>query len=133
MKNEAKKPINILFASFEAEPFMKTGGLGDVAGTLPAYIAGAGFDIRVILPKLSVIPEKYREKMQPVACFEVQLSWRRQYCGLLTMRHRGATTFTENLTTANASLSSPRPCWRVFCICRISCRTLSTAMTGTRR
>ena len=41
MKNEAKKPINILFASFEAEPFMKTGGLGDVAGTLPAYIAGA--------------------------------------------------------------------------------------------
>ena len=93
MKNEAKKPINILFASFEAEPFMKTGGLGDVAGTLPAYIAGAGFDIRVILPKLSVIPEKYREKMQPVACFEVQLSWRRQYCGLLTMRHRGVTYY----------------------------------------
>ena len=93
MKNEAKKPINILFASFEAEPFMKTGGLGDVAGTLPSYIQGAGFDIRVILPKLSVIPEKYRAKMEPVACFDVQLSWRKQYCGLLTLKHKGVTYY----------------------------------------
>ena len=93
MKNEAKKPIKILFASFEAEPFMKTGGLGDVAGTLPSYIASAGFDIRVILPKLSVIPEKYRAKMEPVACFDVQLSWRRQYCGLLTMKYHGVTYY----------------------------------------
>ena len=93
MKNEAKKPINILFASFEAEPFMKTGGLGDVAGTLPSYIQGAGFDIRVILPKLSVIPEKYRAKMEPIACFDVQLSWRKQYCGLLTLKHKGVTYY----------------------------------------
>lgn len=89
MKDEIKKPTQILFASFEADPFIKTGGLGDVAGSLPAYIGCAGYDIRVILPNLSTIPEKFRAKMEPVGCFEVTLGWRRQYCGLLSLKHKG--------------------------------------------
>ncbi|MBE6935217.1 MAG: glycogen synthase GlgA [Ruminococcaceae bacterium] len=85
--------MQILFASFEAEPFSKTGGLGDVAGSLPGYIQGAGYDIRVILPKLSSIPARFVAKMEPLDCFEVQLSWRRQYCGLLTMKYKGVTYY----------------------------------------
>ncbi len=88
-KKVKKEPIKVLFASFEAEPFMKAGGLGDVAGTLPAYVKSPGFDIRVILPNLSVIPREYKDKMVLTEVFEVPLSWRRQYCGLMTMKYKG--------------------------------------------
>ena len=50
------KKINVLFAAFEASPFIKTGGLGDVAGSLPAALNGRSCEIRVILPKLRQIP-----------------------------------------------------------------------------
>ena len=93
MTAEAKKPLQVLFASFEAEPFSKTGGLGDVAGSLPGYISTAAIDIRVILPNLNVIPEKYKAKMEKIAEFEVPLGWRRQYCGLLTLRLKGVTYY----------------------------------------
>jgi starch synthase len=82
----------VLFASFEAVPFIKTGGLGDVAGTLPAYIKNDEYDVRVILPLLSVIPDQYRQKMRYVTNYMVPLSWRSQYCGLFTMR-RGNVTY----------------------------------------
>ena len=80
----AKKKI--LFAAFEATPFIKTGGLGDVAGSLPGYIKNDEFDARVILPLLSSIPEEYREKMRFVEHYNVTLGWRCQYCGLFTLR-----------------------------------------------
>jgi starch synthase len=83
----------ILFASFEAVPFIKTGGLGDVAGSLPAYVKNDEFDVRVILPLLSTIPEKYRQKMKYVENYMVPLSWRSQYCGLFTMRRKGVTYY----------------------------------------
>ena len=76
----------VLFAAFEATPFIKTGGLGDVAGSLPAYIKNDNFDARVILPLLNTIPEEYRKKMRFVDSYEVPLGWRRQYCGLYTLR-----------------------------------------------
>lgn len=81
--------INVLFAAFEASPFIKTGGLGDVAGALPAYLKNDEFDARVILPLLSKIPEEYRSKMQYVTNYEVELGWRRQYCGLFKLRKGG--------------------------------------------
>ena len=59
---KAKKKV--LFAAFEAVPFIKTGGLGDVAGSLPGYIKNDEYDARVILPLLSSIPHEYREKMK---------------------------------------------------------------------
>jgi starch synthase len=83
----------VLFASFEAVPFIKTGGLGDVAGTLPAYVKNDEFDVRVILPLLSTIPDKYRQKMKYVENYMVPLSWRSQYCGLFTMRRKGVTYY----------------------------------------
>lgn len=80
---------NVLFAAFEATPFIKTGGLGDVAGSLPACIKSEDYDARVILPLLSSIPDKYREKMKYVENYEVRLGWRSQYCGLFTLRQGG--------------------------------------------
>ncbi|MBR4143110.1 MAG: glycogen/starch synthase, partial [Firmicutes bacterium] len=63
--------MKILFTAFEAEPFVKTGGLGDVAGSLPGAVSSSAFDVRVVLPKLAQIREKYLKKMEFVTSFEV--------------------------------------------------------------
>ncbi len=81
--------IKILFAAFEADPFVKTGGLGDVAGSLPGAVASSAYDIRVVLPKLSVIPEKFVKKMEFITTFSVPLCWRKQHCGLFRLKHKG--------------------------------------------
>ena len=83
------KKKNVLFAAFEATPFIKTGGLGDVAGSLPACVKNDEFDARVILPLLSSIPDVYKSKMKFVKSYEVKLGWRTQYCGLFTLRLGG--------------------------------------------
>ena len=80
------KKINVLFAAFEASPFIKTGGLGDVAGSLPAALKGKDCEIRVILPKLRQIPAEYRDKMKKLSVFTVPLGWRNQYCGIETLK-----------------------------------------------
>lgn len=74
--------MKVLYAITEADPFIKTGGLGEVGGSLPAALKELGIDIRVILPKYTVIPEKYKRKMKLIRSFTVALSWRNQYCGL---------------------------------------------------
>lgn len=84
---------NILFAAFEASPFIKTGGLGDVSGALPAHLKNDEFDARVILPLLSTIPEEYRSRMKYVTNYEVPLGWRSQYCGLYKLRKGGVTYY----------------------------------------
>ena len=78
--------INVLFAAFECVPFIKTGGLGDVAGSLPDALKCSTCDIRVVLPKLRQIPQEYMEKMQFVTSFGVPLSWRIQHCGVFTLK-----------------------------------------------
>ena len=88
---KAKKKV--LFAAFEAVPFIKTGGLGDVAGSLPGYIKNDDYDARVILPLLSSIPHEYREKMKFIENYEVRLGWRSLYCGLYSLRKRGVTYY----------------------------------------
>jgi len=82
----SKDKIKILFTSFEAVPFSKTGGLGDVAGSLPSYIHSDKYDIRVMLPKLSSIPEEYKKKMKALCNFTVPLGWRNVYCGVETLK-----------------------------------------------
>lgn len=77
--------MKILFAAFEAVPFIKTGGLGDVAGSLPAALQAQDCEIRVILPKLRQIPSKYRQEMQHLCDFNVPLGWRNLYCGIETL------------------------------------------------
>lgn len=85
--------LGVLYAAFEAVPFLKTGGLGDVAGTLPSALKQAGCDIRVILPKFSTIPEEYRAQMRHIAHFDVPVGWRNQYCGIEALEHKGVTFY----------------------------------------
>ena len=78
----------ILFVGAEAMPFAATGGLGDVLGSLPAAIKSAGgdeVDVRVIMPLYSAVKPEWRQQMKEEALFEVQLSWRRQYCGVYSL------------------------------------------------
>lgn len=77
-----RRKINILFASSEAVPFAKTGGLGDVAGSLPRALKHAGARVSVIIPKYSSIPAEYQAQMKHVCDFTVPLSWRNDYCGI---------------------------------------------------
>lgn len=72
----------VLFVAAEAVPFIKTGGLADVVGSLPKELLSQGIDARVILPKYGDIAGHYKESMEPVAILEVPLGWRRQYCGI---------------------------------------------------
>lgn len=74
----------ILFVGSEAVPFASTGGLGDVLGSLPAALRREDpeLDVRVVMPMYQTVSEKYKDKSRLVAEFTVQLSWRRQYCGV---------------------------------------------------
>ena len=84
--------MKILFAASEVAPFVKTGGLADVAGSLPAALAAHGHDIRVVLPLYSDIAEEWREQMTFVNHFHFPLSWRNSYCGLFQLK-RGDVTY----------------------------------------
>lgn len=74
--------MRVLFASSEAVPFVKTGGLADVAGSLPRALKHAGARVAVILPKYGSIPQEYRDRMKHVTDFNVPLAWRNDYCGI---------------------------------------------------
>ncbi|MDY2589712.1 MAG: glycogen synthase GlgA [Agathobacter sp.] len=88
---------NILFVSSEAIPFMKTGGLADVVGSLPRYINKEEYDVRVILPKYACMEEKFKSKLKPVCHFDVHLNWRKQYAEILKTEYEGITYyFVEN-------------------------------------
>lgn len=84
----------ILFVGAEAMPFASTGGLGDVLGSLPAALAATGeADVRVMLPLYRGIGSEWRESMTKEAEFEVQLAWRRLYCGVFSLESRGVTYY----------------------------------------
>ena len=73
----------ILFVTSEAVPFIKTGGLADVAGTLPKYFDREKYDVRVILPKYASMKGEWKDKLQYRTHFEMQLAWRNMYVGIL--------------------------------------------------
>lgn len=79
----------ILFAASEAIPFVKTGGLADVTGSLPKYFDRKRYDVRVILPKYICMEDSLKEKLQFVCRFYVNLSWRRQYVGIFQATYQG--------------------------------------------
>lgn len=81
--------MNILFISTEADPFAKSGGLGDVIGSLPRELKKLGLDARVMLPLYKSIRIKYQEELKFVCDFSVNLSWRTQYCGIYQMDYDG--------------------------------------------
>lgn len=84
----------ILFVGAEVMPFAATGGLGDVMGSLPTALAEAGDnDVRVVMPLYSAISANWRDQMKDEAVFTVQLSWRKQYCGVRSLQREGVTYY----------------------------------------
>lgn len=80
---------NILFASSEAVPFIKTGGLADVVGSLPKYFDHTKYDVRVILPKYACMDERFLKDLKPVTSFYTDLGWRKQYAGIFEAKADG--------------------------------------------
>ena len=74
--------MKIMYVTSECAPFIKTGGLGDVAGSLPKALAAKGHDVRVFCPLYSAISEEMREKFFYIKNAYVRLGWRNQYCGI---------------------------------------------------
>ncbi|MBB5326239.1 starch synthase [Anoxybacillus tepidamans] len=85
--------MRILFVVSECVPFVKSGGLADVAGALPKELKRLGTDIRVMLPKYGTIPESFRDQMKKIAELVVHVGWRRQYCGIEMLEHEGMTYY----------------------------------------
>lgn len=97
MTEAATKPLHVVFASAEAAPFVKTGGLGDVAGSLPHALKAAGAEVIVMVPKYSTIDSSYLSQMEHVTDFYVPLGWRNEYCGLERLVYDGITyLFVDN-------------------------------------
>ena len=132
--------MKILYAASEATPFAKSGGLADVAGSLPKALVKDGVDARVIMPLYGDL--KFRDKLEYVTNYSVPVGWRSQYCGLFKAEVNGVTYYfldneyylsaaasTASTTTASASPSSPAQCWRP-CSTSTLPPTSSTATTG---
>lgn len=94
---DSSKKMQIVFASAECAPFVKTGGLGDVAGSLPAALVRAGAEVIVMVPKYATIKDEYKAQMEHFSDFYVSLGWRNEYCGLEKLEHDGVTyMFIDN-------------------------------------
>lgn len=94
---DSSKKMQIVFASAECAPFVKTGGLGDVAGSLPAALVRAGAEVIVMVPKYATIKDEYKAQLEHFSDFYVSLGWRNEYCGLEKLEHDGVTyMFVDN-------------------------------------
>lgn len=94
---DSSKKMQIVFASAECAPFVKTGGLGDVAGSLPAALVRAGAEVILMVPKYATIKDEYKAQMEHFSDFYVSLGWRNEYCGLEKLEHDGVTyMFIDN-------------------------------------
>ena len=94
---DSNKKMQIVFASAECAPFVKTGGLGDVAGSLPAALVHAGAEVIVMVPKYATIKDEYKAQMEHFSDFYVSLGWRNECCGLEKLEHDGVTyMFIDN-------------------------------------
>ena len=89
MTQQTTSKLHVVFASGEAAPFVKTGGLGDVAGSLPQALVEAGAEVIVLVPKYDTIAAEYTDKMEHVGEFYVPLGWRNEYCGMERLSHNG--------------------------------------------
>ncbi len=85
--------MKVLFAVSECVPFVKSGGLADVAGALPKELALLGIETVVMMPKYSLIAEDVRRRMVKTAECEVRVGWRRQFCGIEHLEHDGVSYY----------------------------------------
>lgn len=102
---------NILFVASEVVPFIKTGGLADVVGSLPKCFDKEQYDVRVILPKYMCMPEEWKSKMNYLTHFYMDLAWRSQYVGVLEMKYEGVQFyFIDN----EYYFSGPKPYGNIY-------------------
>lgn len=85
--------MKILFVATEADPFIKSGGLGDVVGALSKEIASLGEDVRVIIPKYKGIKSEFKKDMKFIKNIYVKVGWRDQYCGIETLKYKNVTYY----------------------------------------
>lgn len=85
--------MNVLFAVSECVPFIKSGGLADVAGALPKELKKMGTEVRVILPKYGLIADHFKEDMKLVEVINVKVGWRNQYCGIEKLEYEDVTYY----------------------------------------
>lgn len=101
----------VLFVASECVPFIKTGGLADVVGSLPKCFNKEEFDVRVILPKYMCMKDEYKSQMNYVSHFYMDLAWRSQYVGILEMKYEGIQFyFIDN----EYYLSGPKPYGNIY-------------------
>lgn len=81
--------MKVLYVSSEALPFMASGGLGDVAGSLPVALRKRLIGCRVVMPLYDSIKQEYKDKMKFITSISVPVAWRRQYCGIFEAKHNG--------------------------------------------
>lgn len=95
----------ILFVASECAPFIKTGGLADVVGSLPKCFDKKEYDVRVIIPKYMCMNQKWKDKMTYLNHFYMDLCWRRQYVGIMEMEYEGLniTSLTMNIILQETS------------------------------
>lgn len=98
----------VLFVASECVPFIKTGGLADVVGSLPKYFNKEEYDVRVILPKYLCMSEEWKSKMNYVTHFYMDLAWRSQYVGVLEMQYDGV-QYPDGIRSAEVPKAQP---WR---------------------
>ena len=85
--------MKVLFVASEALPFIASGGLGDVAGSLPQALRKRLIGCRVVMPLYATIPQEMRDSMHFIASLSVPVAWRRQYCGIFEAKANGVTYY----------------------------------------
>ena len=85
--------MKVLYAASEAVPFCKTGGLADVAGSLPPALAAQGVETAVILPLYRLVKERFADQLTFLCYDYVDLAWRHAYCGLFSLKKDGVTWY----------------------------------------
>ena len=85
--------MRVLFVASEASPFIKSGGLGDVAGALPKALAKKNADVRVVIPKYKELNWEVKDKLRFVKWFNVRVGWREQFCGVWECFYNGVTYY----------------------------------------
>ena len=88
----------VLFIASECVPFIKTGGLADVVGSLPKCFDKKYFDVRVVLPKYMCMKEEYKSRLKYITHFYMDLGWRSQYVGVLGMNYEGIQYYLSTMS-----------------------------------
>ena len=111
--------LKIFLVASECVPFIKTGGLADVVGALPAALKRLGAEVSVLIPKYSMIPQQFRKEMQHITDFSIQLGWRNQYVGVEKIHREGIDFyfadnefyFKQDYVYSSGDFEAERYCW----------------------